>query len=126
MYPTPSPRHPPGSDRPWSGGRTSAARGARRPVGNEGTATGMTDNEATTPGSGSTAMDGPNIVSPRTPESDVPARRGCGAMLVHRRLLNASAAYRDARSAIENATLGFLAAGGAPSFEGVTRIPVVV
>ena len=86
----------------------------------------MTDNENTTPGSGSTAMGGPNIVSPRTPESDVPARRGCGAMNVHRRLLNASAAYRDARSAIENATLGFLAAGGAAQFEGVTRIPVVV
>ncbi|UOY01416.1 zinc metalloprotease [Blastococcus sp. PRF04-17] len=87
----------------------------------------MTDNENSTPrDSGSTAMDPPNIVGPRGPQDDVPARRGCGAMVVHRRLLNESAAYRDARSAIENGTLAFLAAGGMDRFEGVARIPVVV
>ncbi|TQN41736.1 pregnancy-associated plasma protein-A [Blastococcus colisei] len=85
----------------------------------------MTDNENTAPGSGSTAR-GPDVVSPRRPQGDVPARRGCGAMTVHRRLLNESSAYRDARSAIENGTLAFLAAGGTERFGGVVRIPVVV
>jgi Pregnancy-associated plasma protein-A len=85
----------------------------------------MTENDMN-PGSGSSAMEPPNIVSPRRPEEDAPARRGCGAMNVHRRLLNESSAYRDARAAIENGTLAFLAAGGADRFEGVARIQVVV
>jgi hypothetical protein len=103
----------------------------------------MADNDNMTPGgpqgggdgdagegSGSSAMnrdaDAPNIVSPRAAGDDVPSRRACGAMFVHRSLLNTSAAYRDARAAIENSTLAFLSAGGAEQFEGPVRIPVVV
>src|SRR3954447_192516 len=58
--------------------------------------------------------------------ADVPARRACGTMTVHRRLLNDSAEYRDARSAIENSTRAFLMAGLAQQFEGPVHIPVVV
>ena len=83
----------------------------------------MADND--TPGPGSSDRDAPNIVSPRMPEDGVP-RRACGAMVVHRRMLNESAAYRDARSALENATRAFLAADGIERFEGPVRIPVVV
>jgi len=78
------------------------------------------------PGSGSSAMDAPNIVSPRGPGDDTPSRRACGAMTVHRRLLNASAAYREARSAIETGTRAFLAADGVERFPGTVHIPVVV
>jgi hypothetical protein len=92
----------------------------------------MADNEDMTPRAGDGEADRrggtgtPDIVSPRPAGDDAPARRACGAMVVHRRLLNTSAAYRDARSAIENGTIDFLAAGGAESFEGPVRIPVVV
>jgi hypothetical protein len=75
---------------------------------------------------GSSAMDKPNIVRPRGPVDGGPVRRACGAMVVHRRLLNTSAAYRDARSAIENSTRDFVARMGAARFEGVVQIPVVV
>jgi hypothetical protein len=91
----------------------------------------MADEKNTAPGQSEErdsggAVDAPNIVRPRRSEDDVPARRACGAMTVHRRLLNASAAYRDARSAIENSTRSFLMAGLAQRLEGPVRIPVVV
>jgi hypothetical protein len=98
----------------------------------------MSDDEKTTPGGaqgsdgdavpdpGSSAGSAPGIVRPRSPQDGAPTRRACGAMVVHRRLLNESAAYRDARSAIENSTRTFLATEGAARFPDVVRIPVVV
>jgi hypothetical protein len=52
--------------------------------------------------------------------------RRCGAMPVHHRLLAESAEYREARAAIENATLSFLAADADERFPGVAYVPVVV
>lgn len=86
----------------------------------------MTDSGDRTPGDGGGRSDTPDIISRRGAGDDVPSRRACGAMAVHRRLLTTSAAYRDARSAVENATIAFLADGGFDSFEGPVRIPVVV
>jgi hypothetical protein len=91
----------------------------------------MADNEKTAPGAqGGMSHSGgagsaPDSVGPGAPQ-DGPTRRACGAMVVHRRLLNTSSAYRDARSAIENSTRDFLAAEGVDRFPGVVRIPVVV
>jgi hypothetical protein len=68
--------------------------------------------------------DSTNFVADET-AGEPPSRRECGAMPIHHRLLAESAAYREARSAIENATLAFLAADGAARF-GVAQIPVVV
>ena len=71
--------------------------------------------------------DAPNIVSPRAAGDDVPSRRACGAMFVHRRLLNASAAYRDARCGDrERHPAPSWPPAGRNSFEGPVRIPVVV
>ncbi|TFV66469.1 zinc metalloprotease [Blastococcus sp. CT_GayMR20] len=47
-------------------------------------------------------------------------------MEIHHRLLAESAEYREARAAIENATLEFLAADEVGRFPGVAYIPVVV
>jgi hypothetical protein len=47
-------------------------------------------------------------------------------MVVHRRLLNESGDYREARARIENHTLEFLANEGPAAVTGVTRFPVVV
>ncbi|MFG1905424.1 M43 family zinc metalloprotease [Kribbella sp. NPDC048928] len=56
--------------------------------------------------------------------TETPSRRQCGVMDVHRRLLSTSPAYAAARSALETATIGYLA--GAQRFAGIARIPVVV
>jgi hypothetical protein len=56
---------------------------------------------------------------------DSPGRR-CGAMEVHHRFMAESAEYREARAAIENETLAFVASGDAGLFPGVAYIPVVV
>jgi hypothetical protein len=53
-----------------------------------------------------------------------PTRRQCGVMDVHRRLLSTSPEYAAARSAIENATMQYVARQ--QRFAGVARIPVVV
>ncbi|HEY4632144.1 MAG TPA: zinc metalloprotease [Blastococcus sp.] len=55
-----------------------------------------------------------------------PRRRGCGAMVVHRRLLNESPDYRLARSELENRTIAFLAERRVSRFQGIARVPVVV
>lgn len=59
------------------------------------------------------------------PMVELPTRRKCGAMEVHRRLLTESESYRLARSEIENHAIEFerMEAAGA---RGVARIPVVV
>src|SRR4051812_12378577 len=48
-----------------------------------------------------------------------PRRRGCGAMVVHRRLLNESPDYRLARSELENRTIAFLAERRVSRFQGI-------
>ncbi|GAB2577195.1 M43 family zinc metalloprotease [Kribbella endophytica] len=53
-----------------------------------------------------------------------PARRNCGVMDVHRRLLSSDPAYAAARSALENATTQYVARQH--RFAGVAKIPVVV
>ncbi len=52
-------------------------------------------------------------------------KRRCGAMRVHRRLLDTHPQYRTRRGRLENITLSRKTVGAAPR-EGVTTIPVVV
>jgi hypothetical protein len=54
-----------------------------------------------------------------------PARRNCGALVEHRRLLNEDPAYVSARASIETAARSF-AARGAAARPGITEIPLVV
>ncbi|MFD7158866.1 M43 family zinc metalloprotease [Kribbella sp. NPDC059898] len=56
--------------------------------------------------------------------TDTPSRRQCGVMEVHRRLLSTSPEYAARRSALETATLSYLARP--ERFSGTARIPVVV
>jgi len=58
--------------------------------------------------------------------SNVPARRNCGTMEVHRRLMNTDPAYASARAAIENRTRSFAANRSKVARAGITTIPVVV
>jgi len=56
--------------------------------------------------------------------TEYPTRRECGVMDVHRRLLSTSPGYAAARSALETATMAYVA--GEERFTGIARIPVVV
>ena len=56
--------------------------------------------------------------------TEFPTRRQCGVMDVHRRLLSTSPAYAAARSALETATMSYVAAQ--QRFAGIARIPCVV
>ncbi|MEU4197354.1 M43 family zinc metalloprotease [Kribbella sp. NPDC026611] len=56
--------------------------------------------------------------------TEYPTRRQCGVMEVHRRLLSTSPEYAAARSALETATLDYIA--GEQRFAGIARIPCVV
>lgn len=55
-----------------------------------------------------------------------PTRRSCGAMEVHRRLLNENPQYAAARSLIEDLTAGFAPEARVARHTGVVTIPVVV
>ncbi len=69
--------------------------------------------------SGGGSSDGAGMSS-----TEYPARRQCGVMDVHRRLLSTSPEYAAARSALENATTQYVARQ--QRFSGVVRIPCVV
>jgi len=58
--------------------------------------------------------------------SEVPARRRCGAMEVHHRLLVESESYAKKRDQIENLALAYKKGLRAVSRTGIVRIPVVV
>ena len=58
--------------------------------------------------------------------TNVPTRRTCGAMGVHRRLLNTHPEYARARAAIENRALAFARSGSPTARAGITTVPVVV
>ena len=58
--------------------------------------------------------------------TNVPTRRTCGAMGVHRRLLNTHPEYAHARAAIENRALAFARSGSPTARAGITTVPVVV
>ncbi|HEY0507003.1 MAG TPA: hypothetical protein VGD12_02965, partial [Blastococcus sp.] len=79
-----------------------------------------------TSGMQGTAMGGGTGEQPDDGTAQGSPGRRCGAMEVHHRLLAESADYREARAAIENATLSFLAGDEGGRFPGVAYIPVVV
>ncbi|WP_440947450.1 zinc metalloprotease [Methanosarcina sp. T3] len=57
---------------------------------------------------------------------EVPTKRKCGVMDVHRRLLTESESYARERNQIENLTLAYKTGLRAVSRTGIVRIPVVV
>ncbi|WUJ68158.1 zinc metalloprotease [Kribbella soli] len=57
-------------------------------------------------------------------QTELPNRRQCGVMDVHRRLLSTNPAYAAARSALETATMVYVSRE--ERFTGVARIPCVV
>ncbi len=59
-------------------------------------------------------------------DGGVPARRSCGTMAVHRRLLSTSPAYARARDQIEDHARSYERGEASAQRTGVTRIPVVV
>jgi hypothetical protein len=58
--------------------------------------------------------------------AEVPVRRTCSTMDVHRRLLNTDPAYVSARLAIENLAFLYRTGARAPRRTGVSKIPIVV
>jgi hypothetical protein len=57
-------------------------------------------------------------------KTELPSRRQCGVMDVHRRLLSTSPEYAAARSALETATMVYVSRE--ERFAGIARIPCVV
>jgi hypothetical protein len=116
----------PGGATPAGGGQS--ANGT--PAGNQPASTTSTGPAMSgSPGPGGSAMSGGGGGAGMGGGGDdrnveLPTRRECGVMDVHRRLLSTSAEYVAARSALENATTLYVASN--QRFDGVAQVDVVV
>ena len=79
------------------------------------------DNQTDTGMSGTGGASGDPAAPP-----ELPARRTCSTMDVHRRLLRDSREYAAARARIEAEAFAYATSGAAEARTGITRIPVVV